>query len=383
MLMDHPIQHFAPALRLLAAHPEVEISVYYWDAATDGLYDPAFGCHVRWNTDLHSGYAWWSPPGGGSALLRRLAVARSLSRDRPEAILSFGWAAPIARLGVCYAALTRTPLLYYGDSNWRTSARGGNSLARRVALRMLFRASGGALASGGCNRQFYLMHGMAPERVHTGVFPTDVDAFRVASERSRPDPAAGAATRPLVIGFAGKFLDIKAVDDLVEAAARLPRQVDWEVWLIGDGPERPRLEALVRERGLAGRVRFHGFRNTDELPALFAAIDIMVLPSRREARGQVAIEAMAAGAAVVVSSATGVWGPGDAVVDGESGLVFPSGDIDALSAGLRRLMDPRLRARLAGAGQSRAQSYRFQDFAATTAAALVAVASENRHATVR
>jgi glycosyltransferase involved in cell wall biosynthesis len=376
VLVAQPIQHFAPGLRLLAQRPEVHTRVYYWNAAAGGLYDPGFGRHVRWSTDLHSGYDWWAPPAGRPAVRRQVAVWRRLRTDRPDAILCFGWASRIARAGIAYATLTRTPLLYYGDTNGRAPLGGGNQTVRALVLRRLFGGAAGAVSTGTFNREFYLAHGLPPERIHAGVYPTDVDLFHAAANQRRPNGGEG---RPLVIGFAGKFTPIKAAQDLVEAVARLPDDLSWELRLIGDGPLRPQLEAAVATHGLTGRVHFLGFRNTDELPALMSEIDIMVMPSRKEPRGLVPIEAMAAGAAVVVSSATGVWGPGDAVQQGETGLVYPAGDIDALAACLRRLMDqPDLRLRLAAAGRARARSFGPHEFASTVAAALVATARPTR-----
>jgi glycosyltransferase involved in cell wall biosynthesis len=382
VLMGHPVQHFSPGLRLLADRSDLEPIVYYWNAGTDGVYDPGFGRHVRWDGDLHTGYPWWSPPAGSPAR-RGLELLRRLRRDRPDVILSFGWASITARLGIGFAALTGTPLLYYGDSNWRSSASGRGGRVRGLVLRMLFRASAGAVSTGASNREFYLAHGMPCDRIHYGVYPTGVEAFAAAGRRREPVPSSNDDDRPVLIGFAGKFLPIKAADDLIEAAARLPRAGRWQLWLIGDGPQRPQLERLVRDRELTDRVRFLGFRNTNELPPLYAAVDVMVMPSRREPRGLVAIEAMAAGAAVVVSSATGVWGPEDAIQDGESGLVYPAGDIDALAGCLRRLLDQQLRARLSRAGRIRALRHGPRDFAAATATALLAVARQGRYAVVR
>jgi glycosyltransferase involved in cell wall biosynthesis len=366
--MGHPIQHFAPGLRLLAQ--DVDLHVYYWDAATDGLFDPGFGRHVRWSADLHSGYHWWSPP-AGSGWRRHLALLRQLRRDRPEAVLCFGWRTPAARTAIAFAALSGVPLLYYGDTNPFASLGRGRGILRSLVLRRLFR-SAGAVSTGTFNREFYVRHGMAPDRIHPGVYPTDVDRFRAAAE-DRPGPAPdGRRERPLVIGFCGKFTAIKGVADLVEAAAALPRERAWQLWLIGDGPLRPQIESLLAERGLADRTRLLGFRNTDELPGLFAAIDIMVMPSRREPRGLVAIEALAAGAAVVVSSATGLWGRGDVIDNGRTGLVFPVGDTDALAAMLRNLLDDApLRQRLAAAGQAESASFGPADFATTAATALL------------
>jgi glycosyltransferase involved in cell wall biosynthesis len=369
--MGHPVQHFAPGLRMLAR--DVDLQVYYWQAATDGLFDPGFARHVRWSADLHSGYRWWSPP-EGPAWRRHLALLRRLRRDRPDALLCFGWSTPCARTGIAFAALAGVPLLYYGDSNPLAPAGRGRGTPRRLVLHRLFR-SAGAVSTGTLNREFYLAHGMDPGQIHPGVYPTDVERFRAAALFRPSPPGDGEGERPLVIGFCGKFIPAKGVEDLLAAAAGLPRERAWQLWLIGDGPLRPRIESLLAERGLADRTRLFGFRNTDELPALFAGTDIMVMPSRREPRGLVAIEALAAGAAVVVSSATGLWGPGDVIDDGRTGLVFPAGDPAALAAVLRRLLDdPPLRLRLATAGQAESAGFGPANFAATAATALLATA---------
>lgn len=371
LLINQPIQHFAPALRVLARQPELHTRVYYWHAPPDGLYDRGFGRHVRWSTDLYGGYRWWAPPRDRAPHRRRLVAWRRLRADRPEVILCFGWASQISRVGIAYAAFTRTPLFYYGDTNGRTPADGLRPALRAAVLRRLFRRAAGALSTGTFNRDFYLAHGLRPEQIHPGVYPIDLDPFHAAGDRRPTGTADPAGERPLVIGFAGKLIPIKAADDLVEAARRLDRNRPWEVRVIGDGPLRPRLEATVTRYGLAERVRFLGFRNSDELPGQMSEIDIMVMPSHREPRGLVPIEAMAAGAAVIVSSATGVWGPGDAVAHGLTGLVYPAADIGALTGCLQRLMDdPALRRRLAVAGRQRVRSFGPADFASTVTAAL-------------
>jgi glycosyltransferase involved in cell wall biosynthesis len=373
VLIGRPIQHFAPGLRLMARRPELRPRVYYWHRATGGDYDPGFGRHVTWSTDLHSGYDWWAPAADRPAAWRWATSWRRLRADRPEVILCFGWASQIARIGIAYATLTGTPLLYYGDTNVHAPVTGRHPRVRRVLLRWLFRRAAGAVSTGTFNRDAYLAHGMRPELIRPGVYPADVAAFRAAADAH---PRTG-GDRPVVIGFVGKLTPVKAPHDLIAAVARIPRGRAWRVRLIGDGPLRAGLAAQVAELGLADRIDLLGFRNTDELPELMSGLDVLVMPSHREPRGLVAIEAMAAGAAVVVSSATGAWGPGDAIEHGLTGLVYPAGDVDALTAVLCRLVDdPHLRRRLAAAGQARARAFGPGDFAATAAAALVATARE-------
>lgn len=374
VLLHRPVQYFSPALRLLTKDPGIALRVYYWEVNRDGVHDPGFGRHVRWNTDLYSGYDWWTAPPRDPTWRRLMAARRVLAADRPEVILSFGWHSPITRVGMLYAQLVGIPLLFYGDSNIRGASAGWRARLRAVVLRRLFRVAG-AVAVGDANREFYLSYRMPPERIHPGVLPADVEAFAAAQAATPARPPV----RPFTIGFVGKFIPCKAVDDLISAVAQMPRDEPWELRLIGDGPLRTELAMLVAEHGLTDRVHFLGFRNTDEVPALVADLDALVLPSRREPRGLVAVEAMAARVATVVSSATGVWGPADAIRDGETGLVYAVGDIAALARHLESLRtDPHLRARLARSGQTRAVALGPHAFATTTATALTSTVWRSR-----
>jgi glycosyltransferase involved in cell wall biosynthesis len=233
--------------------------------------------------------------------------------------------------------------------------------------------SAGAISTGTFNREFYIWHGMDPGRIWPGVCPADTDAFAVG--RSRAPGADAQHSAPgdsrLRIGFAGKLIPRKGPDELLRAVALLPPGTDYCLTLVGDGPMLPELRCLAGRLGVADRVRFTGFANTTQMPGLLAGCDVVVVPSRRDMRALVTIEAMAAGAAVVVSDATAVWGPGDLVQHEVTGLVYPSGDEHALAAALGRLAaGPELLARLRDAGARRAAGYGPEAFARTMAAAV-------------
>jgi hypothetical protein len=106
------------------------------------------------------------------------------------------------------------------------------------------------------------------------------------------------------------------------------------------------------------------------MPGLLAGFDVVVVPSRLDMRALVTIEAMAAGAAIVVSDATAVWGHGDLVEHGVTGLVYPSGDPAALARELGRLLaDRALLARIRSLGAQRSAEYGPEAFSRTMAAA--------------
>ena len=150
------------------------------------------------------------------------------------------------------------------------------------------------------------------------------------------------------MGYVGRFAAIKDLPTLVRAFAVARRHVP-NVWLVlaGDGSGRPDLEALARELELGDRVRFIGWN--EDLPRLYATLDLCVLSSLNEGTPVAIIEAMAAGKPV---AATAVGGVADVVRDGETGLLVPPRDIEALAGAIVRLArDPAERARMGAAGR--------------------------------
>jgi glycosyltransferase involved in cell wall biosynthesis len=149
-----------------------------------------------------------------------------------------------------------------------------------------------------------------------------------------PDPAARDRLRGLAGGdgpivlAAGRLSPEKGFGSLVEATPRLLDVVPLaRVVLLGDGPERPRMERRATELGIRDRVAMPGFRT--DLDALLPWANVVVLPSLTEGLPNVALEAAAAGVPVV---ATAVGGTPEVVLNGQTGFLVPSGDPTALAA---------------------------------------------------
>jgi glycosyltransferase involved in cell wall biosynthesis len=136
--------------------------------------------------------------------------------------------------------------------------------------------------------------------------------------------------RRIVLGI-GRLHPVKGFDVLIRAMARVP---DAALWLAGDGPLRADLEALAAAEGVADRVRFLGWRH--DQAALYAAADVVAMPSSYEPFGLVVLEAWSAGTPLVACAAQG---PSWLIRDGEDGLLCPIGDADALAAQLRAVLD--------------------------------------------
>ena len=157
----------------------------------------------------------------------------------------------------------------------------------------------------------------------------------------------------LAIGFVGRLVPTRGLDSLLQALA-LMRGANWRLLIVGDGPERERLEALATDLRLAARVRWTGGLPADQVANLWPDLDVLVQPSRaqdnwRETNGHVLIEAMANEVAVL--------GTDSGVIPeliGDAGIVVPSGDVAALAGALQRLEDVNGRRALAQAARARA-----------------------------
>ena len=165
-------------------------------------------------------------------------------------------------------------------------------------------------------------------------------------------PAARAdADAPFELLFVGRLVERKGVHLLLEALAMLPRERRLVLRVVGDGPERARLEAQAERLGLGDRAVFHGFVTREELQARMAACDCFVLPAVVDAKGDteglgvVLLEAMSYGKPTIASAAGGIT---DIVRDGRSGLLVPPGDARALAGAIARMMDDPARAREMG-----------------------------------
>lgn len=168
-----------------------------------------------------------------------------------------------------------------------------------------------------------------------------VDEFLLPAEvRLRWRRKEGIPDEALVMVHVGRFTLQKNHEMLIRAFAKLRLPASACLLLVGEGELQAQTEQLVRELGVADRVRFLGVRA--DIPELLNASDIFVLPSRWEGNPMSVMEAMAAGLPVV---ATAVGGVPELVQDGTTGLLVPNEDTEALAQALQRLVDnPDLRA---------------------------------------
>jgi glycosyltransferase involved in cell wall biosynthesis len=161
----------------------------------------------------------------------------------------------------------------------------------------------------------------------------------------------GAGTGTLVLLCVAMFRRRKNQRELVEIAAGLPPDLDWQLWFVGDGETRGECEQLVQARHLQLRVKFLGWQ-PDPSP-LYLAADIAVHASRSESLSNFVIEAQAHGLPAVAYEAQGI---AECCVPGETGFVIPCGDQAAFRGAIERLARSTPAERQARSNQARAHA---------------------------
>jgi len=345
IVASHPIQYYAPLFRALAAR--LDLTVFYAHRATP--HDQAqagFGVGFNWDIDLLSGYAYEFLRNASAApTLDRFVgvdtpeIGRRLRAGRFDAVLVMGWRLKCFHQALWAAKRIRIPVLVRGDSHLDTPRAAWKRWAKAITYPIFLRSFDGALIVGARNRAYWRHYGYPETRMFDSPHCVDNDWF---AARATPGARAelrerlGVASGTKLVLFAGKLLPFKRPLDLIEAAALARRNGEAvEVLVAGAGPLESELRARARTLGVP--VHFLGFCNQTEMPAAYAASDLLVLPSDgNETWGLVVNEALACALPVLVSDAVGC-APDMASHLGDH-AVFPMGDIRALAGRLHEAL---------------------------------------------
>jgi glycosyltransferase involved in cell wall biosynthesis len=202
----------------------------------------------------------------------------------------------------------------------------------RMRARLLFRSAWFAALSKEARGEL-LARGVAAARILSLPNGVDLDVYRPAApeERGRLRERLGLEPHRFVGTFVGRLHPVKDVDTLVAAAARVP---ELTLVVVGDGPERGRLEAEAARRGIGARVSFRG--ESPKVAELLRASDAFLLSSHGEGMSNALLEAMACGLPCLVSRSVG--GAAELLGEGRGGLLA-DGDVPAWAAAIQELVD--------------------------------------------
>jgi glycosyltransferase involved in cell wall biosynthesis len=267
-------------------------------------------------------------------------------------IATGGFDAVVAYIGYSYltswlvflaAKVNSVPLLLTVDaitaeprdhSRWKL-------LLKRAVLPRIFRLMDVVVASSSATVEFLQYMGVPSERIVLTRPTVDNEYWiRKAGQVDRRAVRAswGIEDAQSVVLFCAKLQPWKRPGDLLRAFARASVPGSYLIYA-GEGPLRSELEREAEELGIPGRVRFLGFTNQSQLPAVYGASDLLVLPSEHEPFGLVVNEAMLCGCVPAVSDRVGAGY--DLISPGKNGFRFACGDVEELAALMRTVLtDP-------------------------------------------
>jgi len=342
----------------MARHPHVDLTVAYCSLqGAEAGYDPEFSINVKWDVPLLDGYSWTEVPNrslhpglGRFFGLVNPGLWTLIRRGRFDAVISFtGYVYATFWIGLLATKLCRVPVFFGTDASsitprdsnpWKRSLK---LAAKRIFWPLLFRAADRVITASSRGTELIKSIGISEERILMGFETVDNDWWLAQAARANREAVREAwrvtPEQPVIL-FCGKLQSWKRPLDLLEAFSQtaIPGAV---LVYAGSGPEGARIEARTSALGLGHRVRLLGFVNQSQLPGVYKASDLMVIPSEYEPFGLVVNESMLCECPVVASDKVGAVG--DLIVDGRTGFVYPCGDTAALAAVLRRAFSNRER----------------------------------------
>jgi len=361
---SHPVQYASPAFRRLANDPRVEIQVAFCTLqAAKGAVDPDFGIPVKWDIPLLEGFPWIAmrnlslrPRVGSFFGLMNTQVWNLIRRRNFDAVVIYtGYVYVTFWIALAAAKLSGIPTLFGTDAHG-LAPRDGKQWKMRIKGHLwprLFKLASQVIVPSSGGAALMRSLGIPDERIALTPYVVNNDWWNEKASQANPSDVRSRWNIPeqaVVIMFSAKLQPWKRPLDLLRAFSGVASSNAYLVFA-GDGPLRQSLEIEAQSLEVADRVRFLGFVNQSGLPEAYCAADILVLPSEYEPFGVVVNEAMLCGCCVVVSDQVGARF--DLVREGETGFIYPVGDIGALARILGSLAADRCGAKRLGTAARR------------------------------
>ena len=342
---SHPVQYQAPLFRRMAKQSSLDLHVAYCTLrGAEAGHDPEFGASIQWDVPLLDGYSWTHVLNRGSGAesffgLFNPGLWKLIRSGNYDAVVSYvGYVRASFWVALAAAKLSNAAFIFGTDAVSLTprDRPAWKSKAKKFLWPRLFRLADQVIVPSASSLDLMCSLGIPQERVTLTPFVVDNDWWAQQSklvDRAAVRTGWGAAPDTLVILFCAKLQPWKRPLDLLRAFAKANLSNAILVFA-GAGPLLPQLESEAASLSVASRVRFLGFLNQTQLPAVYTAADLLVLPSEFEPFGVVVNEAMCCGCAVIVSDRVGAGR--DLVAPLCPELIYPFGNTDALAAILQR-----------------------------------------------
>ena len=351
----------------MARREDLELEVAYCTLrGAEAAFDPEFEATIQWDVPLLDGYRWTHVPNRGSGKesffgLKNSGLRKLIREGNFDGVLCYVSYTRASFWIAYFAAKTSKTAFLFGTDTVTLSPLDGKAWkkpVKRVLWPMLFGLADQVIVPSSGARDLMRSLGLGGDRVTLTPYVVDNDwwlARSAEADRATTRASWGASESDVVILFCAKLQPWKRPSDLLRAFANA-KAPNAMLVMVGDGPLRASLVEEAAGLGIGDRVKFAGFANQTELPATYTAADLMVLPSAYDAFGVVVNEAMLCGCPVAASDHVGA--ARDLIEHERTGYVFPSGNVDALAAILRRVCDDQENLRTMGrAARARMDSW--------------------------
>lgn len=335
-----PTPYRAPLLDRIAASGEIELTVVYAARTVAGR---------TWTVEPEHRAVFLDGvtiPGLHGALRHDYPVTpgiwRVLGESAPDCVVVSGWSTFASQAALAWCRVRRVPYLLLVESHDDGPKPGWRRRVKETIVPTVVGGADSVLVTGSLARDSVVSLGADPARVRVFANTVDVERFgdladRLSARREELRAGFGLGQDDVAVVTVARLAPEKGIDVLLRAAGERP------VLVVGDGPERERLEALARDLGI--RATFTGDRPLEGVLEAYVAADVFALLSSHEPWGVVVNEAAACGLPLVLSERVGA--ARDLLRDGENGFLVPAGDVDAAADALTRLAsDPGLRERM-------------------------------------
>jgi len=346
IVVSHPIQHFCPQYISYSKSNQWEIKVFFASSLGYKEYDsPGFGEKIKWGNlgldkfphEILNNCKPIMP----SRNLDAFELDDRLDCFNPDVIVVYGYWQKFQRRAVRFAKNNGKKIFFISDSEMRHDRSFLINNLKKLYLNKYFSGIDAFLSVGDANEEYYTYYGVTRDKFIRTPFPIEIDRYKdcyINREIYRKiiRDKFDIDDNYVCCSVVGKLLDYKCQLDIIKAFNSL-NDANFKLVLlvIGTGSMLNQLKSAIQLD--KHRVEFVGFIQPDELPYYYAATDIYIHPSKRDAHSLSISEAIYMGCPVIVSDKCGSYGDTDDVQLNRNGFVYECGNIAQLKSYIQKL----------------------------------------------
>ncbi len=281
----------------------------------------------------------------GKTLFTYSGLWKLTRQEQPDQVIIIGFSLGTVKLWL-RSFWDKTPIIIWSG----TTPTSKHSFLRRMQRKLIMKRVSGYIAYGSKAKEYLVSMGSDPGKVYIAINTVDTTFFSSKTSQLRQDLEEGGDKKHLT--YIGYLIPRKNVSRVLEVVKLLAEtRNDFILDLIGDGSDKEELERFVEENGMSSFVKFHGFKQKDELPFFLARSCCFLFQTDFDIWGLVLNEAMAAGVPCISSIHAGA--SHDLIIDGETGFVLDFSETGKVVERINRLMDHPGEAKRIGENASR------------------------------